>query len=95
MTTTIIGQAVNATLGQVVYGERHPARGGVIVAVMDRALDLIDEPRRQLLRADNTGGVRASCCLPRARHIARSGAGPPADAKHRTIGARLSDIRGE
>jgi hypothetical protein len=70
MTTTIIGQAVNATLGQVVYGERHPARGGVIVAVMDRALDLIDEPRRQLLRADNTGGVRVSCCLPRARHIA-------------------------
>jgi hypothetical protein len=40
------------------------------VAVMDRALDLIDEPRRQLLRADNTGGVRVSCCLPRARHIA-------------------------
>jgi hypothetical protein len=53
MTSTIIGQAVNATLGQVIYGERHPARGVVILAVVDRALDLIDEPRRQLLRADN------------------------------------------
>lgn len=26
---------------------------------------------------------------------ARSGAGPRPDAKHRTLGARLSDIRGE